>query len=365
MSGRRQPAPDLRTLAREAVEDDADAWVVGGAVRDEALGRPVLDLDVACREPELAARRAATASGGTPFPLSERHGAWRVALHDGRTLDFTPLAGTLEADLALRDFTVNAVASPVGGGEPFDPHHGLDDLRAGVLRLVSPEALDADPLRLLRAVRFEDELGLAMAAATEAAVRERVALVTRPAGERVLGELRRLSPRGWRRLHEVGLLELLGGAPGPLERLLAAGDPAAAPRDGSPSDLLLVAALGESLLRLPVSNEQRRYARALLRAGLPAGDAPRAVHRFRRATEPWSLDALALLGYGPASPLAAAVGRARAADPGVPLLRGDELELPPGPEIGRILALIDEERAAGTISTRDEALDLARREGAR
>jgi hypothetical protein len=55
------------------------------------------------------------------------------------------------------------------------------------------------------------------------------------------------------------------------------------------------------------------------------------------------------------------VEEARRAEPDEPLVRGDELDLPPGPEIGRILAAIDEERAAGTISTRDDALALARR----
>ena len=53
------------------------------------------------------------------------------------------------------------------------------------------------------------------------------------------------------------------------------------------------------------------------------------------------------------------VEKARRADPPEPLVRGDELGLPPGPEIGRILAVIDEERATGTISTREEALALA------
>ena len=54
------------------------------------------------------------------------------------------------------------------------------------------------------------------------------------------------------------------------------------------------------------------------------------------------------------------VEAARRADPPSPLVRGDELGLEPGPEIGRILDAIDEERAAGTISTREEALELAR-----
>jgi hypothetical protein len=123
-----------------------------------------------------------------------------------------------------------------------------------------------------------------------------------------------------------------------------------------------VAVLGDRLLRLPISNELRKYARTLLRAEPPEDGDPRSIHRFRRTTEPWALDALA---YVDALELAPAVEAARAADPGEPLLRGDELGLPPGPEIGNLLQLIDEERAAGTISTREEALELARRHAAR
>ena len=62
-----------------------------------------------------------------------------------------------------------------------------------------------------------------------------------------------------------------------------------------------------------------------------------------------------------ASELAPAVESARENDPDEPLLHGDELGLPPGPEIGRLLAAVEEERAAGIISTRDEALDFVRR----
>ena len=54
--------------------------------------------------------------------------------------------------------------------------------------------------------------------------------------------------------------------------------------------------------------------------------------------------------------------QARADDPAAPLLRGDELGLPPGPEVGRMLELIAEERAAGTISSKEEAVELVRRE---
>ncbi|MCS7006693.1 MAG: hypothetical protein RMM28_06890 [Thermoleophilia bacterium] len=334
---------DAREQAR-AVLGGAPAWVVGGAVRDLLLGREVLDLDIACRDPRGAARRFAREFGGAAFPLSERHGAWRVARGE-ETIDFTPLPDGIEADLATRDFTLNAMAIPLAGGELVDPYRGRADLERGVVRAVSTGVFLADPLRLLRAVRLEDELGFRMDAETEALVRAAAPLVAEPAGERILAELRRLSVAGYRRLDELGLLEPLGGSlEGPLDAL---DDP----------DFRLVAVFGERLERLPISGDLRRYARTLLRARAPEDASPRAIHRFRRETEPWALDALAFVG---AWELSGVVEAARAADPGEPLVRGDELGLPPGPEIGRILAAIDEERAAGTISTREEALALAR-----
>jgi tRNA nucleotidyltransferase/poly(A) polymerase len=322
-----------------------EAWVVGGAVRDELLGRELVDLDIAVRDPKRAARAFAKRSGGAPFALSERHGAWRVALSDDRTVDFTPLPTTIEDDLATRDFTINAIARPLAGGEHVDPFGGREDIEAGRLRAVGPSVFENDPLRLLRAVRLEDELDVRLDEETERLVREHAALIARPAGERILAELRRLSPGGYRRVDELGLLEPLGGSI--TDRLDRVDSPV----------YRLVAVFGDRLSRFPVSNELRRYARALLHAEQPADD-PRSLHRFRRATEPWALDALAFLG---ASELAGAVEEARRGEPAEPLLRGDELDLPPGPEIGRLLAEIEEERAAGTIASKEEALDYARR----
>jgi tRNA nucleotidyltransferase/poly(A) polymerase len=334
--------------AREVLSGE-EAWVVGGAVRDELLGRPLIDLDIACREPEAAARRFARRIDGAPFPLSEQHGAWRVALPDGRTVDFTPLRNGIEADLATRDFTINAVARPLTGGDPVDPFGGVSDLEGRVLRAVATSVFGDDPLRLLRAVRLEDELEFRMDDETERLVRRNAQLVLRPAGERIVAELERLSARGFQRLDELELLAPLGGS---LERLEGLEDASA--------EMRLVAVFGERLAQLPVSNELRRYAAALLRAEPPAELSPRSVYRFRRATEPWAVDAARFAGAG--LELERAIEEARTRDPAEPLLRGDELGLPPGPEIGRLLARVEEERAAGTIATREEALDLVRRE---
>jgi Poly A polymerase head domain len=329
-----------------------EAYVVGGAVRDELLGRPVVDIDVATQDPEVAARIFAGLVKSALFPLSERHGAWRVAFRDGRTFDFTPLRGSIEDDLRARDFTINAIAVPVAGGERIDPFGGFADLQARRLRAVSPTVFEDDPLRLLRAVRLEDELGFGLEEETEALVREQAGQVGTPAGERILGELERLAPEGFRRADELGLLAPLGGS---LERL-------------EESDLvdspgfLLVVVFGENLFRLPVSNELRRFAQTLLRAERPPADSPREIHRFRRRTEPWALSALAFLG---ATDLYEAVREARAADPPEPLLRGEDvlaLGVEPGPEVGRLLELVAEERAAGTITTLEQARALVQNE---
>jgi tRNA nucleotidyltransferase/poly(A) polymerase len=201
----------------------------------------------------------------------------------------------------------------------------------------------------MRAVRLEDELGFGLEPETERLVHEHAALVTEPARERTLAELVRLSVDGYRRADELGLLAPLEGSSAGLDRPVLVDRPA----------FRLVAVFGDALRRFPVSNETKRYTQKLLHAQAPEDGSPRSIHRFRRATEPWAQDALVFVG---APELEDDVLAAREREPGAPLLLGDELGVPPGPEIGRLLELIAEERAAGAISTREEALELVRRE---
>src|SRR4051812_37575544 len=150
---RRGAGPVIETV-REAL-GDARAWVVGGAVRDRLLGRRAADddIDVVLEgDARPAARRIARAAGGAAFELSDVFGGWRV-VGPGQAwqVDLQPLqGGTLDADLAARDLTVNAMAEPLRGGELVDPHGGRADLAAKRLRMVSPAAFEADPLRTLR-----------------------------------------------------------------------------------------------------------------------------------------------------------------------------------------------------------------------
>src|SRR6478752_6786820 len=175
---------------------DDGAYFVGGCVRDVRLGLPVTDVDVVVPgDPATVARRLARETGGSPFALSEAHGAWRVVL-DGRTLDITAQrGGDILADLGERDFTVNAMAIPVDGdGEAsvVDPFGGLGDLAEGRLRLVSERVFTDDPLRLLRLARIAHELGFEVDSDAERLARRDAHLADRPAGERIYAEVRRL-----------------------------------------------------------------------------------------------------------------------------------------------------------------------------
>ena len=181
----------------------SDTWIVGGALRDELLGRPVRDIDIAVAgDPAPVARAVADSVGGPMFRLSEAFGAWRVIDRKrDQVWDFSPLQGaTIEEDLAKRDFTVNAMARPaqvfedlgLAAGELIDPLGGRADLDARVLRVLGPEAYRQDPLRPLRLARFAAELGFEPDPDTARLTAEAAPRVADAAGERVFAELRRL-----------------------------------------------------------------------------------------------------------------------------------------------------------------------------
>jgi poly(A) polymerase len=178
---------------REALGPREDAWIVGGALRDALLGRPVVDVDLAVAggEKEIA-RRVARAAGGPAFPLSERFDTWRAESADRSWhVDVTSLRGEgIEADLARRDFTVNAIALPLDGGAPLDPHDGLRDAGDARLRAVSEHSFSDDPIRILRAARLASVLGFEIEPATLELARRDRELASEPAGERQFAELR-------------------------------------------------------------------------------------------------------------------------------------------------------------------------------
>ncbi len=171
------------------------AWLVGGAVRDELLGRSTPDLDLAVQgDVRALARELGRAAGGHAFQLSDTFGAWRVRAHDQTwQVDLMPLVGeTLEQDLRRRDLTINAIAREldVDSGGFIDPCGGVADLRARRLRSVAREAFSEDPLRVLRLVRFAVELDFEVERETFALASASAPALAGVASERVFTELR-------------------------------------------------------------------------------------------------------------------------------------------------------------------------------
>ncbi|WP_462187475.1 CCA tRNA nucleotidyltransferase, partial [Frankia sp. CcWB2] len=213
--------------------------LVGGSVRDALLGRPAsavsgaapADLDFATdARPErvLEITRGwaeATWEAGIAFGTVglARHGVrfeittYRSEAYDRQSRNPAVTYGdSLEADLSRRDFTVNAMAVSVPGHDFVDLFGGMTDLARGVLRTpASPEAsFDDDPLRILRAARFEAALGLTPVPELVAAMRSRADRLAIVSPERVRDELRKLmlAPdpvAGLERLVEVGIADIV------------------------------------------------------------------------------------------------------------------------------------------------------------
>src|SRR5581483_1950057 len=189
----------------------APMWLVGGAVRDELLGRATTDYDLAYPGdvPGLA-RAFARAASAHAFELSDAFGAWRVVARDHSwQLDVVPLGGTIEEDLAQRDLTVNAIARAPDSDRYVDPFDGVADLRARRLRMVAADAFERDPLRVMRVVRLACELNFTIDPVTRTAAADCAAALSGTAPERVFAELK-LTVAGPRAVDGLELLDELG-----------------------------------------------------------------------------------------------------------------------------------------------------------
>ncbi len=218
------------TVAREALSDPAGVWIVGGAVRDAVLGRGT-DVDLATAgSAEAAAREIAANADAYRFELSGEFATWRIVARDGAwKLDVAELRGaTIEADLRLRDFTVNAMAVPLAGGETIDPTGGRADLDARRLRATSERSFADDPLRLMRAARLAAGLGLEPDPATIDLARRESARAGEPAGERQFAELAAMlgGPAPIRAIEHLGALGALPGILPELEGMRGVGQSA-------------------------------------------------------------------------------------------------------------------------------------------
>lgn len=391
--------PDVRAAARAARETGVPADVVGGAVRDAFLSRSGgdLDLSVTARHALAFAQRLAGILGtrvvavGTPPKRILKLPAGR---HE---VDVWERGGSAEEDLARRDFTLNALRVALPAGTLDGPPGALDDLARGHLRPPRPGVLVEDPLRVLRAARFEATLPgfrLVRSAVPEcrlAALRLHAVPVERCLVEldRLLGAPPPAAAAALLRLESWGALAPI--LPGTTAASRRAGVRNVA-RLSEPSPavaraLLLLpsgAAATERVLgRLRASARDVRMASRLLSLPLSRRRGPatrREVARLLRAAAPFSVEAvlfLAAAGDRGTRELAAAAAKLaavparlrRVLSPARPLGAGEVaaiLALPPGPELGRALAALDGALADGDVRGKAAARAfLLRRAGSR
>ncbi|MBI4356069.1 MAG: CCA tRNA nucleotidyltransferase [Candidatus Omnitrophica bacterium] len=215
----------MREVLRQLNEAAQPLYLVGGWVRDELLRlAPPRNADLAMPQGAVAfAQRMAQRLGGHCAPLDAAHGSARLVVqgpngpHEIDCTDFR--APTLEQDLRLRDFTVNAMAYALpawlaGRAELIDPLRGYHDLQAKRLRAVYPQAFHDDAVRILRGAVFAARFGLAIEPSTQAWMREAAPRLATVAAERSREELFKLfsvacAAPHLRTLDELGALEVL------------------------------------------------------------------------------------------------------------------------------------------------------------
>ncbi len=175
-----------------------EVYLAGGAVRDALLGRESHDFDFAVPEHAIeVARAVARALGADFYVLDEAFEAARVIVKSESgprdILDFTAFRGQdVDADLAGRDFTINAIAYDLRNGTLLDPLSGGSDLRARLIRACSSHAIQDDPVRILRAVRQAAALGFKIETDTRKSLRDASNLLPTVSPERQRDELFRI-----------------------------------------------------------------------------------------------------------------------------------------------------------------------------
>ena len=384
-----------------ALEGLPPAYLVGGAVRDLLRGADAVDLDLAVEGDARSVARALADRLGGGAREHERFGTATVRA-EGLAFDLATTrtetydepgalprvsAASLDEDLRRRDFTINAMAVALAGddlGHLYDPHGGLADLDAGVVRILHPGSFLDDPTRLLRAVRYETRLGLRMDDDTERAARAALAedAMSTVSGARVRDELMDLlgehhAPAGVERMRELGLTRALHPALDPDPELVASASLGAA-AIGADRGLASLAALctgapEELDLWLAGLHLDARERDGVSRAARIAPELARELHARERTPS----ELRDLLGGEPPEALALALALGAPSEPilrWVTELSGVRLEIggndliaagvPEGPTLGRALEETLRRKLDGLVRGREDelrtALELAR-----
>lgn len=391
----------------------SSAHLVGGSVRDALLGRKAdyLDLDFVLPTAAVETAREVARHYQAGFVVLDPKNQIARVVFDQATVDFAQQVGdTLVEDLHRRDFTVNAIAYHPHTEQTLDPLGGCTDLQRRVLRMIAPDNLADDPLRLLRAYRQAAQLGFTLDRQTRETIHQLAPLLGKVAAERVRGELDCLLSKaeGTALVHLAWQDEVLKSwlpdlSAQQIHKLVGIDEACACLQEHHPAfaalfsgwlkeqtppgfhrSWLKAAKLSRIVAQDPEVAEGTlttfKYSRAeqqavlsVLRAwpylkAISQGDSSRRQQYYLFKTAGSSFVALALVGLAEGLPLSLITGLAdrflNAADPIAhpqPLVSGRDvmrhLGLRSGPHIGKLLAAVELAYAEGAVSSSQEALE--------
>ena len=191
--------PDILDVVEQFLRgQDIEAYLVGGAVRDGLVDRATQDIDIALRaDAQRVGKGLADRLDGHFVSLDETFNTSRVVVNSGGRgfyIDLASYDSSIEADLARRDFTINAMAVSLrdaltGNWKLIDPHEGRLDIRRQTVRAVDGDVFRADPARMMRAVRLAASLKFSLDPETAANVLRDAKMVVSVSPERVREEL--------------------------------------------------------------------------------------------------------------------------------------------------------------------------------
>lgn len=223
--------PALKEIASFFIKNKKEIYLVGGAVRDTIMGKKIHDWDLTTDALPEEVTAIMKRAGGKTIPTGIKHGTVTVfykkysaeittfrtesGYSDGRRPDQIQYAADIKDDLSRRDFTMNAAALRLPGGEIVDPFDGAKDIKAGIIRCVgnARDRFNEDGLRPLRAVRFAAQLGFAIERNTKEAIKDALSVCEKVSRERVRDEIDKIlgstvPSTGFRLMAETGLLKL-------------------------------------------------------------------------------------------------------------------------------------------------------------
>jgi tRNA nucleotidyltransferase (CCA-adding enzyme) len=374
---------------------DMRAFLVGGPIRDLLLERPALDIDVSVEgDAIMLANAVAREAHAKVVKRSEfgtaalKAGDFALDLATARS-EVYPRPGalprvrssTIDDDLLRRDFTINAIALELAGTSPgrlLDPVGGIQDARAGQVRVLHDRSFQDDPTRIIRAIRYETRLGFWIEEGTYDLIQRDLAYLETVSGTRIRQELTRTfaepdPAKVLARMQKLGVLQAIHPGIRLDERQLQsiqAMSPLTAgthpvvfallawhlPYDQFPglvSRLALTKAQREAVLAVPAVRD--------LRPELVDDLQPSEVDALL-SPYPWP----AVLALGSVEDSAASYWSRKYIGEIMNVrteLRGNEVEamgIPRGPKVGEVLALLRAARLDGVVKTREDEEKMVR-----